>query len=437
MKLLINLMWLLLLVPVRAEWVELFNGKDFEGWGGKGATAHRGYVVKDGVIESTPKCSHLVTDKEYHDYIFEFEFQLTPGANNGLGIHYLGQGDPAYKGMELQILDNTAPKWSKLKDYQYHGSLYGLVPAERGHLKEVGEWNSQRVTVRGSRVCVELNGVCILDADLEEVSKAHPKHEGAKRRSGKLAFCGHGDVVRWRNLRLAELTFAEDPQGDHYLPTGKADRSWEEKGFVPLFDGSSLDHWVMDDPGHQGHWVSKDGWILSYDGKSTAKDKNLWTRKGYRDFILVCDWRWAEPGRKMQRPIILPHGGERRDGQGKVVTKEIVELDSGIYLRGAAATQVNLWNWPVGSGEVYGIRTRRKLDLPVRAAVTPRVCADRPLGEWNRLVIEMRGDRLTVFLNGHGVLHQALLPGVKPEGALALQHHGSALEFANIYLKEL
>ena len=91
-----------------ADWVELFNGKDFTNFGAAGKTEQNGYLVKEGVIESTRKCRNLMTEKQYSDYILEFEFQLTPGANNGLGIHYPGSGDAAYTGMELQIIDNTA-----------------------------------------------------------------------------------------------------------------------------------------------------------------------------------------------------------------------------------------------------------------------------------------------------------------------------------------
>lgn len=188
------------------EFVELFNGKDFTGWGAKGKTENKGYVVKDGTITSTPKCSMLMTDEEFTDYVLEFEFKLTSGANNGLGIHYPGKGNPAYTGMEIQVLDNTHPKYAKLKDYQFHGGLYTLVAAKKGHLKPVGEWNKEIVTVKGPNVKVELNGTVIMEANLDDLNKSHPKHEGAKRRSGKLCFCGHGDVVSYRNLRIKKTS---------------------------------------------------------------------------------------------------------------------------------------------------------------------------------------------------------------------------------------
>ncbi|PXA04200.1 DUF1080 domain-containing protein [Coraliomargarita sinensis] len=192
------------------DFVEMFNGEDLAGWGGKGETEVNGYVWKDGMLQSTPKSRNLVTEKEYANYVLEFEFQLTPGANNGLGIHYPGEGNPAYTGMEIQILDGEHEKYAgKLKDFQHHGSLYSLEPALRGHMKPAGEWNFQRVTVRGPHVSVDLNGTRILDANLEEINREHPKHEGAKRRHGKIAFCGHGDVIRVRHMRIAELALTQ------------------------------------------------------------------------------------------------------------------------------------------------------------------------------------------------------------------------------------
>lgn len=437
MKMKVVLLLMVGAISVQAEFVPMFNGKDFTGWGAPGKTEKNGYVVEGEMIVTAPPCSNLVTDKEYEDYIMEFEFQLTPGANNGLGIHYPGSGDAAYKGMELQILDGENEKYGgKLKDYQHHGSLYTLAPALRGHMKPIGEWNQQRVTVRGPRVSVELNGVCILDANLDELNKTHPNHEGAKRRKGKICFAGHGDVIRLKNLRIAELSHGTDSEEALYQAPGKADETLAEKGFAPLFDGKSLEGWVHA-AGDLNHWAPKDGWVLHYDGKSEAKDKNLWTEKEYKDFVLICDWRWAGEGPKMQRPIILPNGEVRIGGDGKPVMEEIAEFDSGVYLRGNPRTQINMWEWPVGSGEVFGVRTDGKVPLDVRAGVTPRVNADKPVGEWNRFVMTMKGERVTVVLNGKTVLHEALLPGVKETGRLALQHHGSEMEFANLFVKEM
>ncbi len=382
----------------------LFDGKTLDGWKGDG------YVVEDGAIVCTPKGRNLVTERIFANYILDFEFKLPPGGNNGLGIHYPGEGDAAYTGMEIQVLDDTAEKYKDLKDYQFHGSIYTMVPAKKGHLKPVGEWNKERVTVMGDTVKVELNGVTITEADLSELQKKHPKHKGVRRRAGHIALCGHGDKVAFRNLNICELPPAANVE------------EVKKQGFERIFDGESLAGWKT---GEGDHWTAANG-VLMYDGKG----RHLWTAKSYKDFTMVFDWRWAAPGPVMDRPII------GRDGNDTGQKVRVQELDSGIYLRGTEKSQVNLWNWPVGSGEVWGYRTDKNMSPEVRAAVTPKLKADRPVGEWNRMMITMKGDQLTVVLNGLTVINGATLPGVPPEGAIALQHHGSKLDFANLWIKE-
>jgi len=158
--------------------------------------------------------------------------------------------------------------------------------------------------------------------------------------------------------------------------------------------------------------------------------KDLWSKKSYKDFTLVFDWRWSAKGEMMKRPIIGADGNET----GEMV--EVEELDSGIYLRGNSKSQVNLWNWPVGSGEVYGYRTDKKQPADVRAAVTPKKNADKPIGEWNRTMITLKGDRLSVMMNDEIVIENAQLPGIPAEGPIALQHHGHGLDFANVWIRE-
>ncbi len=185
----------------------LFNGKNLRGWQGN----TKGYVVKDGTIVVEPELGggDLYTAQEYGDFIMRFEFKLTPGANNGLGIRMPMNVNAAYQGMELQILDNTASKYKNLKPYQFHGSIYGVVPAKRGYLKPVGMWNFQEVIAKGKQITVKLNGTTIVDADIDKAST--PKtmdgndHPGLKRDKGYIAFCGHGDKLAFRSLRIKTL----------------------------------------------------------------------------------------------------------------------------------------------------------------------------------------------------------------------------------------
>ena len=192
-----------------SDFVSLFNGENLDGWVGNKAS----YKVEEGVIVVDPEGGgsggNLYTAKEYSDFILQFDFLLTPGANNGLGIHAPLEGDAAYVGKELQILDNTAEKYAELKDYQFHGSVYGVIPAKRGFQKPVGEWNEQEVFVKGSKVQVTLNGTLILDGDFLEASKDSTMdgrdHPGLQRTSGHIGFLGHGDVLKFRNIRIKEL----------------------------------------------------------------------------------------------------------------------------------------------------------------------------------------------------------------------------------------
>jgi hypothetical protein len=186
----------------------LFDGTNLDQWVGNKA----GYLLQDGAIMVNPKSAgggNLYTKEQYSDFEYRFEFQLTPGANNGLGIRTPIEGDAAYVGMELQILDNDADIYKNLKPYQYHGSIYGVVPARRGFLRPIGEWNEEVVVVKGTRVKVILNGETITDADIKEASingtMDHNEHPGLKRTSGHIGFLGHGDVVRFRNIRVLPL----------------------------------------------------------------------------------------------------------------------------------------------------------------------------------------------------------------------------------------
>ena len=183
----------------------LFNGKDLTGWTGD----VKGYSVEDGTIVCKPG-GNMVTEKDYANFVLRFEFKFTPGANNGLGIRMAkDKGDAAYQAMELQILENTADKYKDLSPWQYHGSVYGVVPAKRGYLKPVGEWNEQEVIADGYHITVKLNGTVIVDADLKEATKdgtADGKdHPGLFRKEGRIGFLGHGDVLWFRNMRIKEL----------------------------------------------------------------------------------------------------------------------------------------------------------------------------------------------------------------------------------------
>lgn len=222
----------------------------------------------------------------------------------------------------------------------------------------------------------------------------------------------------------------------------------ESPGFVSLFNGRDLSNWKIP-PGDNGHWKVLDG-VIDYDARSEAPDrqKDLWTANEYRNFVLKMDWRIKETPGTYPMPEVLPDGTYRLGPDGKPILTHRPNADSGIYLRGSKKAQVNIWCWPVGSGEIYGYRNDATMPAEVRRATTPRLKADHPVGDWNTFEITARGDRVSVVLNGQRVIENAQLPGIPEVGLIGLQHHGrfkdgkydgaSALvQFRNISIKEL
>jgi len=188
-----------------AGFTSVFNGKDLTGWAGPVEE----YLVEDGAIMCQPgKGGTIYVNEEYGDFEAKLEFKLPPAGNNGLAIRYPGRGDTAYVGMcELQILDDSSPKYATLDPRQYCGSVYGVVASQRGYLRAVGEWNIEHVTVRGSTITVELNGTIIVNADVSKVAEymANSAHPGITRTTGFFGFAGHNDPVRYRNVWIKKL----------------------------------------------------------------------------------------------------------------------------------------------------------------------------------------------------------------------------------------
>ena len=244
-------------------------------------------------------------------------------------------------------------------------------------------------------------------------------------------------TIRSASLALT-LTLASAASGHAATPAG----------FVSLFNGKDLTHWKIPE-GDNGHWKVLDG-VIDYDARSEAPErkKDLWSAKDYTDFVLKLDWRIkATPG-TYAMPDVLPDGTYRLGPDGKPVLTHRSNADSGIYLRGSTKAQLNIWCWPIGSGEIYGYRNDTTQPPEVRRATTPKLNADKPVGEWNTFEITLRGDRVTILLNGKTVIENAQLPGIPASGPIGLQHHGTfndgkydgasaLMQFRNLSIKEL
>lgn len=423
-----------------APWVSLFNGHDLTGWVSITASPTT-FSVRDGMIVSTGVPNGLLrAARPYENFELELEWRhMTAGGNAGVFLWCDGLpavGSPFSRGLEVQILDNGFDLPGKNEWYTTHGDIFpvrGATMTPAGRISPSGErsfpseersksapaWNHYRIVANDGVLRLSVNG--------KEVTIA----KDCVPRKGFLCLEAEGAECHFRNIRLRELPSTHPRPDQVAAPT---------TGFTMLYDGLDLNGWRAE-PGHVGHWRPQrkpQNWVLEYDGQATARDPSLWTSREFGDFELVCDWRWSGQPSLARHDIILPSGEEARDEQGRI--RQVEELDagdSGIYLRGSTKSEVNIWCWPIGSGEVNGYRTDRSLPADVRAAVTPRVKADNPIGEWNRFVITMQGDRLTVDLNGQRVIEKAQLPGVAARGPIGLQHQGNPIEFGNILIKEL
>lgn len=219
-------------------------------------------------------------------------------------------------------------------------------------------------------------------------------------------------------------------------------------GFTSIFNGSDFSGWKVP-TGDNGHWKIIDG-VIDYDAESEAEeDKNLWTDREYRDFELYVDWRIKEtPWKNPRVPLIMPDGTHKLNEKGEEIQMVVPDSDSGILLRGQGKSQVNIWCWPIGSGEVYGYRMDKEMPAEVVKSVTPITNADHNIGEWNTFKIRVQENVLTVELNGKLVIDHATLPGLPESGPIGLQHHGNKVDgewvsppalvqFRNIFIKEL
>jgi hypothetical protein len=436
-----------------ADWSSLFNGKDLEGWTGD----TDGYVAEDGLLVCKKGGKNLLSEKEYSDFAFQFEFKLEESGNNGVGIRVPKGGHPASNGMEIQILDHHGSRYnvdaemdngrsrklSWLKPWQYHGSVYGIVPAKTGYLKPVGEWNSQTIIAIDDHIMVILNGAVIVDAFLDETTPVDGgQHPGMKSRKGHLVFAGHSDRVEFRNLQVADYSASPSEPKSAYDNTPPS-------GFSALFNGNDLSGWkglahknanerraltgeavdkaqTAADQVMREHWSVADA-ILTYDGKG----QSLCTAKDYGDFEFYIDWK-------------IPPGA-----------------DSGIYLRGTPQIQIwDPWDPRVKAGQdppstseqwVAAYRNGRNLGSGglwnnKRWRNAPTTLADKKPGEWNTFFIRMVGDKVSIWLNDKLIVDRVALENYWDKSGrsplaradqIELQHHGSALYFKNLYIREL
>jgi hypothetical protein len=412
-----------------AQTIELFNGRDLSGWVNVNCAADT-FTVCDGVIvcSGTPR-GMLRTDKMYENYVLELEWKhIKPGGNAGLFVHAdaLPQiGAPYSRAIEVQIYDGD------------HGSIFGIRdaeivpitnPSQKGSYKRAtptserchpaGQWNHYVLTSRDATLQLAVNGEVVTKAAQSSLVK------------GYICLESEHSEVHFRNIRLTPLP-SSSPSTEKIAQA--------DEGFQSLFDGVSFAGWQYYDE-YEGHWVADDG-AIRCDGEgnfANKRNRNLWTEKEYGDFVLVVDWRL--PGKPEPRLLnrFTADGRFVRGPDGKVLKHEIPNAgDSGIFVRGEGKHQVNIWCQPMGSGDINSYHKDESISEAKRLTYVPKTNADAKLGRWNRFVITVQQDRVTVVLNGQQVIDAAQLNDAPPRGRLALQNHGDRVDFRNLFIREL
>ncbi|HEX3935353.1 MAG TPA: DUF1080 domain-containing protein [Puia sp.] len=377
------------------EYRDLFNGRDLSGWENVYGPTDS-WSVTDGSLlcKGTPH-GYLRSDVPFENFTLELETRGDSAAIMLYADALPEVGQPLPRGLRCLLTDAASDRRIS-----------------------TDTWRHCRVESRSGHVRVYVEGKLV--SNIEQPT----------RRKGYLALVSAGSTTAFRHIRIKELP-STNPSPDQIATT--------DQGFISLYNGVDLNSWQMK-PGHRNHWTALD-WVINYDGRSQEKDKCLWSKKSYADFILIADVRLMRKPEPELSPVILPNGDNALNPDG---SKKQVYIpyngDTGIYLRGNSKSQVNIGNRYIGSGEIYGYRTDTTLPAEVRAAVTPKVKADKPPGEWNRFIIIMKGQRVSVTLNGIQVIQDALLPGIPATGPLALQDDhadNNQFQFANLFIKEL
>ncbi|HEU5116183.1 MAG TPA: family 16 glycoside hydrolase, partial [Isosphaeraceae bacterium] len=289
--------------------------------------------------------------------------------------------------------------------------------ATEDRTRPAGQWNLYRLKSENGTLELSVNGKVVTRAsDCTQVK-------------GYLCLESENSEVHFRNIRIQELPSSNPP----------AEKIAEDlKGFTPLFDGLTFRGWKNAED-FKGRWTAADG-VIKLDPSQPLKgnrQQNMpWTETSYENFTLIADWRLtAKPVRKPMNDF-TPDGLFRRTPDGKVATHEVLFAgDSGLILRGDHQAQVNIWSQPMGSGDINPYHKNADLSAEIRKACMPSENADNPPGQWNRFLITMKGDRVTVQLNGKTVIDHAELPGVAAQGPIGLQDHGDPIEFRNLYIK--
>jgi formylglycine-generating enzyme required for sulfatase activity len=372
--------------------VPLFNGKDLTGW-----KVHNGKLEVWGADKGILYVEGggggwLMTEQEYGDFELRLECKIPRMGNSGVALRAPLIGDPACQGMEVQILDDA--NYQNLRPAQLCGSIYDVVAPLKDATKPFGEWNTYKIVAKGKQITIELNGVKIVDANLDDYIKEHGvKHPGLSREKGHLGLQSHDGRFEFRNIEIKEL------------PPAKFD----SQGFVPLFNGKDLTGWKTH-PQDKATWEVKDGILVSSGPVGHLySEKDNYTNFHFRVEAMIND---GGNSGQMFRTVFSPG-----------------------FPKGYEAQINSTHGDPIRTGSLY---PAFPLALGARDKIVVKEQLHKP-DEWFIQEVIADGNHIIIKVNGKTTVDFVDPNNTYTKGHLALQQHnlGTVVQFRKIEIKEL
>lgn len=364
----------------RDGWVLLFDGKDLSGWEAEGKKEAFS-VDSEGNLACAGAGGWIHTVKEYRDFRLTLEYKVSAGGNSGVFLRALKDGDPAFTGMEVQILDDAGKK----PDTHSTGALYDEVTPGKNKSKPAGEWNAYDITCLGNELRVSLNGEQLYAINLDTTPDTHNKRARLSMRAatGFIGVQDHGSPVWFRNIKLLPLDASRYPGNT--------------AGWTSLFDGRTLDGW---EPRGKGTWEVRDGVIVGSGGPGYLATKSTWRDVEFKAMVRINKGGNSGVFVRAKHPAadrVWPDGGE---------------------------AQINNTDPVWRTGSLYGVNRSAEL-----------FTAD---GEWFEYYVKVVGERWTVRADRRVVLDTRCDRWMEP-GFIALQAHDEdgTVEFKDVWVRAL
>jgi serine/threonine protein kinase len=362
--------------PVPQGFTSLFNGRDLTGWevnqGGQLAL----WGATNGVLHANGGGGGwLMTEKDYQDFQLRLDFKLPEKGNSGVALRSSMIGNPATDaGIEIQLRDELLHlrKWKGMKSDLFTGSIWGIVPPSRRATKPIGEWNKMQIVAQGRRVRVQLNGVDIVDANLDDHRDKLAKHPGILRTKGRIGLQSSEGRVEFRNIVVKELN------------TGAGNGGFLDKNLA-TWEGLIKEYWTF-----------KDGELVgSTEGNELKSHTYLCSKKKYKDF-------------ELKFKVKLKNG---IGNSGVHIRSKIIDVKS--YIVAGPQCDIGERYW----GSLYGENTSGMM----KAA--PMIVQDSIKStEFNDYYIRCIGNRVTIKINGVTSVDEEF-DTLPEDGIIAFQLH--------------